>query len=98
MFSRSSYRPLVSRLEYGLRITIVKILNYLKRKCPRSRPSKNASFDVAPLRHQKGLRSLSKSYCAGKAEQEVLQEGVLPESTLARVKEEFVEKPDDMAS
>jgi DNA uptake protein ComE-like DNA-binding protein len=31
-------------------------------------------------------------------EEEVLQEGVLPEKTLERVKEELVEKPDEMAS
>ena len=31
-------------------------------------------------------------------EEEVLQEGVLPEKTLDRVKEELVEKPDEKAS
>jgi DNA uptake protein ComE-like DNA-binding protein len=31
-------------------------------------------------------------------EEEVLQEGVLPEKTLERVKEELIEKPDEMAS
>ena len=31
-------------------------------------------------------------------EEEILQEGVLPEKTLERVKEELVEKPDEMAS
>jgi DNA uptake protein ComE-like DNA-binding protein len=32
------------------------------------------------------------------SEEEVLQEGVLPEKTLERVKEELVEKPDERAS
>jgi len=31
-------------------------------------------------------------------DEEVLQEGVLPEKTLERVKEELVDKPDEMAS